>query len=405
MKRAVIVLLLSILATLGFSQELKTFTITPPGNGGFSFVLQKKGELKEPLPIEGESVEVASPDDPNGYTLYLIDSSINRAAKADLVQVLKTKKYAPKSDAFSTVAQINFKIEPKEGVLPAGNLAVTSGDKTESILLTANDNNQTILYFWPEQKGTYKLNYDLDGEKKDISGSFEVPKSTGSHTVVISMEDAFPNPTTDAQNSAKEAAASASESVAPPKGDTGQNPVMAFLRLLVGLAVVGGLAYAGWWYYNNNQQVVEKLADQAGLKAQSQSNADPTGALPPEPIKKDLQKIDLGSSAEPLAGSVAAMSAAPVAKNPRLVTPTGDLFIISEGTATVGREATDMIIGAEAGVSRKHAEISRSGTQITISDSGSTNGTYINGTKITAPTVIQPGDTIQFGAASYRYEE
>lgn len=179
---------------------------------------------------------------------------------------------------------------------------------------------------------------------------------------------------------------------------------MAFLRLLVGLAVVGGLAYAGWWYYQNNQTVVEKLADQAGLNRQAGAAADPTGAMPPEPAKRDIQKIDLGAAAAPIAAS-ASPAATPTVKNPRLVTAAGDVFLIPEGTATVGRENSDLVVAAESGASRRHAEISRTGGVVTLTDSGSTNGTYVNGTKIAAPTVIQSGDTIQFGAASYRYEE
>jgi pSer/pThr/pTyr-binding forkhead associated (FHA) protein len=93
-----------------------------------------------------------------------------------------------------------------------------------------------------------------------------------------------------------------------------------------------------------------------------------------------------------------------VAANPRLTTATGDVHLILEGASTIGREAADITISDQQGVSRLHAQITRSGTQITIQDSGSTNGTYINGTKIAAPTVLNPGDTIQFGAAVFRYE-
>jgi pSer/pThr/pTyr-binding forkhead associated (FHA) protein len=58
--------------------------------------------------------------------------------------------------------------------------------------------------------------------------------------------------------------------------------------------------------------------------------------------------------------------------------------------------------GMEKGVSRKHAIIHRSGTDYTIEDMGSTNGTYINKKKIQprAPQAIKPGDELRFGKLS-----
>jgi len=58
--------------------------------------------------------------------------------------------------------------------------------------------------------------------------------------------------------------------------------------------------------------------------------------------------------------------------------------------------------GMEKGVSRKHAVIHRSGTDYTIEDMGSTNGTYIYKKKIQprAPQTIKPGDELRFGKLS-----
>jgi pSer/pThr/pTyr-binding forkhead associated (FHA) protein len=58
--------------------------------------------------------------------------------------------------------------------------------------------------------------------------------------------------------------------------------------------------------------------------------------------------------------------------------------------------------GMEKGVSRKHAVIHRSGTDFTVEDMGSTNGTYINRKRIQphAPQMIKPGDEVKFGKLS-----
>jgi pSer/pThr/pTyr-binding forkhead associated (FHA) protein len=58
----------------------------------------------------------------------------------------------------------------------------------------------------------------------------------------------------------------------------------------------------------------------------------------------------------------------------------------------------------ETTISRRHAELSRQGDTITVSDLGSTNGTYVNGVKLTSAAILRPGDQVQFGAVRFRYE-
>jgi len=59
--------------------------------------------------------------------------------------------------------------------------------------------------------------------------------------------------------------------------------------------------------------------------------------------------------------------------------------------------------GMDKGVSRKHAVIHRVGSDYTVEDMGSTNGTYVNKKKILphAPQAIKPGDELRFGKLSF----
>jgi hypothetical protein len=66
----------------------------------------------------------------------------------------------------------------------------------------------------------------------------------------------------------------------------------------------------------------------------------------------------------------------------------------------IGRAASgDGSLGGDEELSREHARITRAGAGLTIEDLGSTNGTFVNGTKVTAPTPIRIGDTISLGAS------
>lgn len=68
-----------------------------------------------------------------------------------------------------------------------------------------------------------------------------------------------------------------------------------------------------------------------------------------------------------------------------------------------GRE-NDLVI-AHPTVSRKHAIIGRNLGAYTVADLESTNGTFVNGRRISRPVSIKPGDKISFGAAQFAMQE
>ena len=55
-------------------------------------------------------------------------------------------------------------------------------------------------------------------------------------------------------------------------------------------------------------------------------------------------------------------------------------------------------------VSRKHAEIRPRGGSWVLTDLGSTNGSRLNGQPVEGSEVISPGDEIELGSTSLRFE-
>jgi FHA domain len=67
----------------------------------------------------------------------------------------------------------------------------------------------------------------------------------------------------------------------------------------------------------------------------------------------------------------------------------------------IGRSASgDGSLGGDPELSREHANIKWAGVQLLIEDLGSTNGTFVNGARITEATPIRPGDEIGIGAST-----
>jgi pSer/pThr/pTyr-binding forkhead associated (FHA) protein len=69
----------------------------------------------------------------------------------------------------------------------------------------------------------------------------------------------------------------------------------------------------------------------------------------------------------------------------------------------IGRDAESDFVIDDRTVSRRHAVIHRQGPFWILEDLGSTNGTRVNGERVTKRAAIQPGDELGFGAASARF--
>jgi len=75
----------------------------------------------------------------------------------------------------------------------------------------------------------------------------------------------------------------------------------------------------------------------------------------------------------------------------------GKIFPLEGAEITIGRDSSNAISINDAEVSRRHAKLLRQETGYILEDLGSTNGTFVNGKRISAPCVLQGGETIGFG--------
>jgi hypothetical protein len=87
-----------------------------------------------------------------------------------------------------------------------------------------------------------------------------------------------------------------------------------------------------------------------------------------------------------------------------IVMPSGDRIELADGRNVIGRLADCKVIVSDGNVSRRHAQVQRSGSGFVISDLGSTNGTYVNGERLTADHRLADGDIISIGAVNLRFE-
>ena len=77
----------------------------------------------------------------------------------------------------------------------------------------------------------------------------------------------------------------------------------------------------------------------------------------------------------------------------------GQSYVLHDVVSTMGRSVDNTIVLDSSQVSRYHAKITIMPDGAVIEDSGSTNGTYVNGQRITSQVILTSGDSI--GIANY----
>jgi FHA domain len=92
-----------------------------------------------------------------------------------------------------------------------------------------------------------------------------------------------------------------------------------------------------------------------------------------------------------------------VVKSPAL--REGEARALDSAPVTIGRGAqNDLGLNGDEFASARHARFEPRQDGVWLHDLGSSNGTYVNGTKLTRPRKLAPGDLIRIGETDLRFE-
>ena len=121
--------------------------------------------------------------------------------------------------------------------------------------------------------------------------------------------------------------------------------------------------------------------------AHERHDEDPTETIDPVAEARTLRQQEAAAGIPGFSGF-----ALIVASGPRR----GMHWSLADGTTKVGRDPDDGIFLDDVTVSRHHAEFEVAGESLAVRDLGSTNGTYVNGTR-TETSELQAGDEVIIG--------
>ena len=83
----------------------------------------------------------------------------------------------------------------------------------------------------------------------------------------------------------------------------------------------------------------------------------------------------------------------------------GLVRVLDSAAVTLGRGAqNDLALDSDEFASARHARIEPRRDGVWVEDIGSSNGTYVNGARISRARRLAPGDVIRIGSTDLRYE-
>ncbi|MFI5385753.1 MAG: FHA domain-containing protein [Fimbriimonadales bacterium] len=410
--KATLLMLLGLLA-LGQAQLKVTLT--------FESAAQREVFIASELPksppagtikVGGATYEYSMPSFGGNAKIYVWDRTTNNIASKAISEI-KNGALAFKAADFTLVGQVTVHVEHKGLPVQAAKVSLTTKGKSEEKLLDPSGKGDVEFFGFPAGDLHVKVAYNATDKKE---GSLEMIFSEPAKrdkpepvlTVAISDDVA-----TIAENAAGPGATSGStpQGQQPPKpAEPAQrgNSVGIFILELLALALVLGF---GFWVFHmarHNPKQFEATLQKLGVQVPSQDpNASapiPVAPLPPAP---PAPKIMLDDAEPTPLGAAVAVIPTPLTspQEPTLVSESGNRITLVEGESLVGREDGLVVsLVGETTVSRRHASVLRSGTSVVLKDLGSTNGTFVNGTRLQGEATLKPGDQVQFGSVRFRYE-
>ena len=182
------------------------------------------------------------------------------------------------------------------------------------------------------------------------------------------------------------------------------DPFFGSLHPLALAALLIPIAGAGWLLWTLGRRSVTSSIQPVTAPAVR----DPDMILMPQ--NQGLKIVPISSSRTDLPGDTETQRGPviPLARPATLVgvqgLATGSTFALTAGDVTIGRDGENEIVLAENTVSRYHARLLRQDNgQFALTDLGSANGVYVNGTRIQR-AILRSGDQVKVGDNFFRFQ-
>lgn len=356
---------------------------------------------KDALSSDKAKIELPTGKANADETVYVLDVESGNLASRPVAKVGKEWKLL--ASDFNRIHELRIRVTWQDKAVAAGSVEVETAKAKQVVILTPSDSGTVSLFGVPLGEATMSVRTRYQGKEvvsPKVVQTLAQDRETAIPSITVAMNEAVDvvsEPKLRSLDRGQEDRAPAQPQPARP-ADT--NPIGRLVVFLLGLVAIGGLIYGLIRFVQTKPEKIDEQLAKVGVQIPKDPTADDAPATPFTPAAPaPVQQIVLDNAAP-----VAPVGIAPVG-DPRFVLDDGSALILPEGTHVVSREGDGvLVLHGEGTVSRLHAEVQRNGSLLTVRDLGSTNGTFVNGTRITDETPLRPGDRVQFGAVAFRVE-
>ncbi len=355
--------------------------------------------------ISGDKVTIKLTSKEAKPKLFIVDTETGNVAMRS-EEFIRDGSWAVTSSSFLAVQQVDVQVSAPGGPVDSATVEIQDGLRKREELIDSKSAGKATFYF--VQLGEVKVTVKYRGK----NGMADPVKQ--SFTISLEREQPIPKLKIALPDGNSVASAEPANTEAPQAGEkptvndekipnapeaTKSGPVGNLLTTLIGMGVVAAAAWYILKYMRENGDKVQDTLKKLGADLPQAPAADPDPA-PITPIKPEpMQQIILDSA------PVAPVAPTPTPTGtPRLIATDGSAFDLPEGETTVGREFGNGLVVPSDTVSRRHASLLKSGSTVSVTDHGSTNGSWVNGMKVGGTVSLNPGDQVRFGSIEYRYE-
>lgn len=409
--------------------------VKTPAGGSYLAWLEGHGGAapvtSPPVSFTGAEASLPLPTVPeglSGWVLIVLDQKTGYSASRAL-PARPTEAVALAANDFNRVHRLRVQVTGAGGrPVASGTATLTDAGGTAATRVWDPTANGTVE-FTAVQVGTAKLEVKPSGGGSTTK-EVEVRLGPGetAQTVVVSLPEvtavveapaAAPAGTTGDTSAAPAVPAAPGQPMPAPSGGPGP------LTTLVGFVLLAGAIYALYVVGKNRGWTLDKALARIGVQPGPEPATAGPVSLRPEPApppvdpsvcpfcgdRKDPATGRCSCSLDtlPSASGVGAATPGVAASSdgPRLIgvqgVYMGRIFPLSR-EVTIGRDpSNDLALPEDATVSRRHARISPADDGFQIVDLGSSNGTFVNGGRVT-DAMLRPGDEVSIGNTRFRFE-
>lgn len=436
-QKVTLTLLVSALAATGFAQDKVTLTFPQSGEREVWIGTGLPSEPpRDSLRTASNQVDIPTTGKTDTDAVFVWDKQTGNLASKTVADVKKGGPWLVTPEAYIDVALVKIRVETGGKPLAAGVVSLKDARREVPLILDPSMKGEASFFAIKPGSLRVKVEYRSSGASaKPVIQLLDAPlkRSEVIPTLTIALpaggavaDGTAPASKTDSPETGGKPESGSEDKVTtgePAAGGAGEaapggtlpkvpeieqaNPLGSIVVILISLGVVGGLAYFALKFVKQNPDQVSGKLEQLGVQipkpGDDDAPLDPSVAPTPMPAKPaPPQKIMLdGAAPDPIAVAPASTGLS----EPRLVAETGDAMPLPDGETVVGREVgLGLSLVGETTVSRRHAQLVRTGGSVVVRDLGSTNGTFVNGAQVQGDTTLRNGDAVQFGAIRFRYE-